>query len=458
MITFQDYQDAVRQNKEIEFIQEAITKYRSSDEYKIACDADEYDAQRNVTILKFLAFVYSTVALGEKLPDLTSANHRIASNFFHRLVTQRASYSLGNGISFPGAEIKVVNGKAKTVDPIKDKLGKKFDTVLYRAGKSAIIQKVAYLFWNLDHATFFKMTEFMPLFDEEEGTLAAGFRFWSLDWNNRPVTVIKYEKDGYTKYRTKPNSKGLDLMLVMEKQPYIKHYQHTEADGDKYIGGSNYSALPIIPLYGSELKQSALVGMRAKIDAFDLINSGFANDVQEAAEIFWKISNADGMTPDDIKLFRDRLKFFKMAVVNSETPVTAERNEIPVTARVTRLQSLREQIYEDFGGLDVHTIAAGATNDHIDAGYQPVDEEADDFEYQVIEAVQGILSLIGEDSVPSFKRNRISNQKEQTEVIALAGDDLDLETRLKKYPFLTPDEVEEIKARKLEADAGTVED
>lgn len=457
MITFQDYQEAVNKGKEIEFIQDAITKYRNSDEYKIACDAEEYEAERNVTILKFLAFVYSVSMPGQKIPDLTSANHKIASNFFHHLVTQRAAYSLGNGISFPGAETKIVNGKSKIIDPIKEKLGKKFDTVLYRAAKSALVEKVSYLFWNLDHANFFKMTEFMPLLDEEEGTLMAGFRFWSLDWKDRPVTVVKYEVDGYTKYRTKPGSKGLDLMLVEEKQPYIKNYQHTEADGDVYIGGSNYSALPIIPLYGSDNRQSALVGMRAKIDAFDLINSGFANDVQEAAEIFWKINNADGMKDDDIKKFRDRLKFFHMAVVNSETPISAERNEVPVTARVTRLQSLRDQIYEDFGGLDVHTIAAGATNDHIDAAYQPVDEEADDFEYQVIEAVQGILALIGEDSVPSFKRNKISNWKEQTEVIALAGDDLDWETRLKKYPFLTPDEVEEIKARKLEEDTSMVE-
>ncbi|MBP5728141.1 MAG: phage portal protein, partial [Clostridia bacterium] len=108
------------------------------------------------------------------------------------------------------------------------------------------------------------------------------------------------------------------------------------------------------------------------------------------------------------------------------------------------IDSLRAQIYEDYGGLDVHTIAAGATNDHIDAAYQPMDEEADDFEYQVIKAVRGILSIIGIDDMPIFKRNRISNSKEQVEMVMLTANYLDRETVLKKLPFLTVDEVENV--------------
>lgn len=448
MKTYQDYLKAVNQGEEIEFIRKAIEEYKSSTEYKTAIDADEYEAERNVTIMRFLNFIYSIS--GVKLEDFTSPNNKIASNFFHRLTTQRIAYSLGNGISFPGATTVFKEGKASTVDPTKDKLGENFDNVLYRAARYARIHKVSYIFWNLDHTDLFKMTEFMPLLDEEDGMMKVGFRFWSLDWNKRPVTVIKYEIDGYTKFKTKPGSKGLDLMQYEDKQPYIKTYQHTEADGDILVSTSNYSALPIIPFYGSEHKQSDLVGMRAKIDAYDLIKSGFANDVQEAAEIFWKINDATGMTDADIIKFRDRLKLLHIAVVDSNTPVSAERNEIPVTAKESILKGLHDQIYEDYGGLDVHTIAAGATNDHIDAAYQPMDEEADDFEYQVIQAVQGILALMGEKAVPIFKRNRISNQKEQTEMVINSADHLDEQTILEKLPFLTPDEVQQVMARKKE--------
>ena len=120
-----------------------------------------------------------------------------------------------------------------------------------------------------------------------------------------------------------------------------------------------------------------------------------------------------------------------------------------MTARDTLLKSLREQIYEDYGALDVHTIAAGATNDHIDSAYQPMDDEADDFEYQVIKCVTGILNILGIEDVPLFVRNRVSNKKEQTEMILAAANYLDDETILKHLPFITPDEISGILARKV---------
>jgi hypothetical protein len=112
------------------------------------------------------------------------------------------------------------------------------------------------------------------------------------------------------------------------------------------------------------------------------------------------------------------------------------------------LDDIRAGIYEDFGGLDVHTVAAGATNDHIDAAYQPMDEEADDFEYQACEFIQQILALMGIEDTPIFKRNRISNEKEQVEMVMLEANYLDDETILSKLPNITPDEVAHILARK----------
>ena len=128
------------------------------------------------------------------------------------------------------------------------------------------------------------------------------------------------------------------------------------------------------------------------------------------------------MNDADLAKFRDRIKLNHIAVVDTDnSPVTPYTQDIPVTARESLLKSLREQIYEDYGALDVHTVAAGSTNDHIDMAYQCVDEEADDFEYQVIKCIRGILGILGVDDMPIFNRNRISNQKERTEMVMLAA-------------------------------------
>src|SRR5699024_6201151 len=115
--------------------------------------------------------------------------------------------------------------------------------------------------------------------------------------------------------------------------------------------------------------------------------------------------------------------------------------EIPYNARKEYLDMIRSGIYEDFGALDVHTVAAGATNDHIDAAYQPMDEEASDFEYQVSEFVQQLLKLMGIEDRPVFKRSRISNQAEQVSMVVQEAQWLDQETILRKLPNVRPDEV-----------------
>lgn len=455
MKTFQDWLTAKEKGQTIDFIRTAINEYKSSTDYKVALDADEYEAERNVTVMQYVKKLYTMS--GQEAVDYTSSNNRIASNFFHRLTTQRVSYSLGNGVSFANATQEIVDGKTVIVDTTKDALGNDFDTALYDAGDYARIHKVSYLLWNFDHVDVFKMTEFLPLFDEYDGKLKAGFRFWSLDWDNKPVTVVVYEMDGYTKYRTKDGSKGLDIAEYEPKRAYKVTVAHNEVDPDEVIGESNYadgqsnSLLPIVPFWGSKSRQSDLVGMRAKIDAYDLIKSGFANDLMDCAEIYWIVSNAMGMNNDDLMKFRDRIKLQHIAVVDTEnSPVTPYTQSIPVEARETLLKSLKEQLYNDYGALDVTSISGGEsrTATEIEAAYQPMDDEADDFEYQVIKAVRGILNIIGIDDMPIFSRNRISNQKEQTDMIISAANYLDDATVLKKLPWITTDEVETILAQR----------
>jgi negative regulator of sigma E activity len=98
--------------------------------------------------------------------------------------------------------------------------------------------------------------------------------------------------------------------------------------------------------------------------------------------------------------------------------------------------------------------SAAKTATEINAAYQPLDDAADDFEYQVGKALRQLLALQGIDAEPVFKRNRISNVKEQVETVALEAQWLDRRTILDKLPNLTPDEVAEILDRTDSEDMG----
>lgn len=432
--TFQDFEKATTDKERLDFVWSAIQAHESSDICKTAKLADLYDRQLNKTINDYVQTIFSLS--GSKLEDFTASNNKIASNFFNRLNTQRVMYSLGNGVSF-------LQPDEDGEDVVKEKLGRHFDHDIKEAAYYACIHGESYCFWNLDRVHVFKVTEFVPLWDEHTGQLRAGIRYWRLA-PNKPLTVVLYEEDGYTTFRQDYNGSNELLMDEDGKRPYKTTYSYVPADGTaEVVGEENYGSLPIVPMWASRLKQSTLIGMQSAIDSYDLIRSGFANDLTDCSQIYWIVKNAGGMTDNDLARFRDRLKITHIADVDSSDGAGAEpyTQEVPYQAREAYLTMIRNGLYEDFGALDVHTVAAGATNDHIDAAYQPMDENADDFEFWVSEAIQQILALQGIDDYPIFKRNRISNMREQVEMVVMEAQWLDQQTVLKKLPNISAEEV-----------------
>ena len=444
MYTYQDFES---EKDVLTGISNAISHHLHSDVYKMAKSADAYDRQQNETIYNYVKTIFTMT--GAPVEDFTASNNKIACNFFHRLNTQRNTYLLGNGVSFTDNKQEVIDedGISTIVDLTKEFLGPKFDSDLKTAGYNALIHGVTFGFWNVDRLHVFPVTEFVPLWDEIDGSLRAGIRFWRID-PNKPLVVVLYEEDGYTKYKSKENV-GVDLEEIQPKRAYRYLIQTSEVDGEEVIGEDNYGSLPIVPLWGSKLRQSTLVGMQKAIDSFDLIRSGFANDLTDCAQIYWILENCSGMSDAELARFRDRLKINHIAVADTEnSKVTPFTQEVPFSARQAYLNEIRSGIYEDFGALDVHAVDAASTNDHLEAAYQPLDEEADDFEYQIDEFITQILSLNGIEDTPIFKRNRISNQMEQVQMLMLEANYLDEETILQKLPNVTVDEVANILAKK----------
>lgn len=430
-MSFLTYQDFEQASDKRAFIQTLIGNHKGSRLFQTAIDADRYDRQQNTAIMDFTRKLF--MQDGSQINDPTSTFTPIPSNYFRRLNVQRNMYSLGNGISFDD-------------DKLKDKLGGNIDTQLQRAGYYALIHGLSFVMWDVDKTFIIPVTEFAPLWDEYTSALRAGVRFWQLA-PDKPLIAVLYEEDGYTEYRSR---KSGALELHADKQPYKLRVERSAALGETITGGENYSALPIVPMWGSKLRQSTLIGMKPSIDAYDLINSGFADTVSQCAQVYWIIDNVGGMEEADYNAFRKNLLFRRVASVDADSGVrvTPYTQEIPHAANEAALAQLRQSIYEDYGGLDVSNISSAAkTATEINAAYQPLDENADDYEYQIIETVRGLLALQGLDGTPIFKRNRIANQSEQTTMVITAAQYLDEQAVLEHLPWLTPDETDDILKR-----------
>ena len=432
MRTYQNlYEIKENVDKLKKFVFDVIEDHKGSAAYKTASIAEKYYAKKNVTIMAFQKMLYNLH--GQQVPDMWSANYKLRTHFFRRFVTQQVQYVLSNGVTFQNEDTK-------------GKLGKTFDTRLQFAAKKAMIDKVSFLFWNLDHVEVFCFADtptdpgFVPLYDADTGELRAGVRYWHIDEHTTRATL--YEEDGYTEYVKKKGG----ISIVAEKRSYIKTVISTKADGVSGERNENYSAFPIVPLYANDLHESELEGHRESIDCYDYIKSGMANDIDDTSGFYWVLKNAGGMDDVDLAKFRERMHTVKVATMDDDNAsAEAHTLDVPVEAREKMLELLKADLYADFQIVNVEALSATAkTATEIRAAYQPMDDKCGDFEYFLIDAIQNILALAGIDDEPSFKWNRIANQTEETNMVMTASPVLGDEWTLKKLPFLTPEEVEEI--------------
>jgi hypothetical protein len=433
MKTYQDFlEDAEKSDRDrMEFVLAAINDHKNSDLYQQAKIAREYDEHRNVTIITVQKLLYTLS--GKAIPDNYSANYKLRSAFFPIFMRQETQYLLSNGVILKNAENK-------------KRLGKKFDNQIQDLARSALVGGVAYGFWNLDHLEVFTALEFVPLLDEENGSLRAGIRFWQVA-ANKPLRATLYEPDGFTQFIRRS---GKEMEILAPKRGYISVEASSEVDGTEILEYQNYPGFPIIPMYGNRARQSELVGQREAIDCYDLIKSGFADTVDDASIIYWTISNAGGMDEIDMARFKETMRRIGVGLVDDDgAKAEAHTLTIPVEAREALLSRLSDDLYRDFQMLDTTKIQGGQkTATEITAAYQQMDNKVDEFEYCVGDFLYQLFALIGIDDDPTFTRSKIVNQLEQTQMVLLAASYLDDETILSKLPWLTQEEIANILKRK----------
>lgn len=437
MKTYQDWLKVAdrSEGERMAFIRSYINEHKQSAAYRRAKAGEEYYAGKNSTIKRFEKILYN--AKGQAIPDYTSANHRIATRFFFRDVTQANAVLLGNGITWANG----VGGEA---------LGDNFDGQIMEAGRIAQCEGVAFGFYNNGTVDIFSFLEFAPLFDEEDGALKAGIRFWQIA-DDKPLRATMFELDGYTEYMWRAG-KG---EVKQEKRAYIIEVASTQADGDVIYAMENYPTFPIVPCYANKMKDSELTPIRATIDAYDLIQSGYANDVDDANIIYWTITNAGGMNDADLITTLNKLKLLHAAQVDDDQQITPHNVEAPYGGREALLDRLEKTLYKDAMALNPYDIASGAvTATQIDAAYDPLLQKLNLFEAQITKFIKGLLFVAGVEDDPLYNRDTHVNKAEEIQAVmsaALVLDDMYMTEKIMTI-LGDKDKVEGALARKATTD------
>lgn len=442
MKTYQDLEAAGSSEKaRMDFALAVIEEAKNTEEYRTAMDAAKYYKHMNPTIMRLQQIIYDV--MGRAIEDPFKPNHKIPSRFYFYFINQAVQFLLGNGVNF---------GDSKT----KDKLGPMFDHQVQRLLTEALNGGVSFGFWNLDHIEIYglaggeKRPAFAPLYDEENGSLRAGVRWWQID-NTKPLRVALFEMDGWTDYVKKP---GEEMKVLTAKRPYKQVVRKSDATGEEISDGQNWPTFPVIPMYNVN-HQSELVGGKQSIDAYDLMMSGLVNNVDEGNLVYWVIQNAGGMDDKDDMKFLERLKTIHVAHTDGNETITTQSIIANVDSNETALTQLRDRMFEDFMALDVKNIAGGAaTATQIEAAYEPMLIKSNLLEGQVTEFILNLLQLLGIQDNPTYQRDTIVNKAEEVQTVLSAAEHLSDEYVTEKVLTILGDidRIEEVKAQRLRED------
>lgn len=437
MLTLSDLEKCGNdENERMDFVDQAISDFQHSDEYKIAKRSVAYDNKENPDIAQVEKVIYDMQ--GKAHTDYISANHKIRNAFYPLIIGEKVSHLLANGVTF---------GNPKH----KEKLGKNFDDVNKKIYRDALLCGRSYGFYAGDKVIQLPFLNTVRVLDDYSGELASCIYYTQIS-PDKPFVVHLYEPDGFTVY-SRENTDA--LRLVQAKRAYKRPFKANKAEGKYEIFSENSSRLPIFTMFNLK-NQSELIGNLEILIAIDIIMSELCNNVSQAELVYWVLRNYGGM--DDIADANFIVNLLKTHVihVNDDGEATPHQISVPVDANNAAYVRLKAQLFENMRGANHEILSAGnLTATQIKATYSRLREFSGEIESNVFDFIRGMMNIAGidEDEMFTIEYNEPINASEEIQNVISSAQWLGEKATTKKLAALNglSDELEDIEKDKEQA-------
>lgn len=283
---------------------------------------------------------------------LRNADNRIPFNFHGLLVNQKASYMFAAPPLFDLGDD--ASNKALTKF-----LGDKFAKVCKDLCIEASNCTVGWLHLWKDKIAGYKYAavpaeQIIPVFDKSlEKELLGVLRIYpDTDQDGDECTVYEYWNDiGCQAYEVKAGN-TLDEGLC----PYYA-FTVVGTDGNSNLSNEfqhDVGEVPFFPFFNNNIDTGDLDNVKALIDVYCKVFSGFVDDLEDIQEVIFVLTNYGGA---DLGQFLRDLKDYKAIQIESEgaedkSGVSTLTIELPVEARKELLETTRKCIFEQGQGID----------------------------------------------------------------------------------------------------------
>jgi SPP1 family phage portal protein len=376
-------------------------------------------------------------------------NHKCGSGFFKKIVDQKINYLLGKPVIINNADncIKVFD----------------INTIIKKASKEAAKKGVEWLHPYINADGEFKVInidglECIPIWDTElENELQQMIRYYQIAVVIDGEEKLRYKVELWDKekvsYYMQDEEGNYYFDTSIDYNPY-SHWNLNTVLGGNVIDSESYGwgKVPFVPIWNNDDKVNDLEAIKPDIDLYDVIKSDFGNNIDRFQEAILVTRNHAALSTEK---FLELLKDYGIIELDDDGEVKWLQLEIPIEARKTFLEIIRDDIFEFGQAVDTRRVADGnTTNVVIKSRYADLDLKADDLEGETTTTIKETywfankyLEITGQkqDDLKKmevvYNRNIIFNESETIDSVLKSKGITSDKTALSNHPWV--DDVEE---------------
>ncbi len=387
---------------------------------------------------------------------LRNADNRIPRNFHGLLVNQKAAYMF---TAPPLFDIGNQEANKRITDIFGDRYAKTAKDLCINASNCS----VAWLHYWLTSDNKFEYgvvdsKQIIPVWTSDLNKKLSGIlRVYDEldDSDGEMYAIYQYWNDTECQAFRKKASDTLDDGL----ESYAMF--NTFIDGTAYMENSythDYGQVPFIPFFNNNINTTDLDNIKALIDVYDKVFSGFVNDLEDIQEIIFVLTGYGGT---ELEPFLKDLKKYKTIKLdddgeNVHAGVQTLTIDIPVEAREKLLDITTKAIFEQGQGVDPQPEAFGnASGVALKYLYSLLELKAGLMETEFklafgefIRAICKHLKVECKSIIQTWTRTAITNDTELATIASSSKGIVSDKTIFKNHPWVEDADQEEKQIKK----------
>lgn len=369
-------------------IGDIINGYIASSQYKAMYDADRYYAGRHDILDATRGYFVN----GQWQTDKVAANNKIPHPFLSILIDQKASKVAGKPISISIAELPgdtnpdQISDEARGFeDTLTARLGTTFDDKVYDWIVGASKHSVEWMHFYVDkrgelNYIVCPATEIIPVYDTQyNNELLYVIRFYQYELiNSKGESQNLFKVEWWTKT-------GVEYWIQIEDGSYVRDAFYTvnpaphwtvEYTATGVVEPHFWGRVPFVALPNNARGRTDLADIKALINAYDRVVTGWANDLDDFQEQILVVKNLSLKDREinagisELALFVKNLKEQHVITIEGDGDVKNLKADIPVEAKEKFLILTRRAIYYFGRGVDsspdvIGTAPSGVALQHL---------------------------------------------------------------------------------------------